>query len=252
MRHPSARRRAVTATLGVVALAAVLPLGLRAQSRSASTPAAGTAVQSGAPRASADTGKLLELEDYGRWNRITSPALSADGKWMTFTYSPNEGGQTILHVKELDGTRDYTASVGTPPAGGGRAGGGGRGGAGAGTPPPFSSDSRWAAYMVTPQARTAAGRGGRGRGGPATPPATGAAVAPEPAAVAHLELLNLATGEKIEFPGAASWKFSTDARWLAVKLTRPGAAAAVAANAAGAGGRGGAAAAPAAVGRAGS
>ena len=55
---------------------------------------------------------MLQLEDYARWNRITSPALSPDGKWMTFTYSPNEGGQTILHVKALDGGKDYTASVG--------------------------------------------------------------------------------------------------------------------------------------------
>ena len=67
--------------------------------------------------------KTLQLEDFARWNRITSPALSADGKWMTFTYSPNEGGQTILHVKALDGSKDYTTTVGG--GAGGRAGGGG-------------------------------------------------------------------------------------------------------------------------------
>ena len=109
--------------------------------------------------------KVLRLEDFAQWNRITSPALSPDGKWMTFTYSPNEGGQTILHVKALDGGKDYTASVGNA-AGGGRAGGapGGRGGGGGGNAPSFSSDSRWAAYMVTPEGRGGAGRGGAGRG----------------------------------------------------------------------------------------
>ena len=165
--------------------------------------------------------KVLRLEDFAQWNRITSPALSPDGKWMTFTYSPNEGGQTILHVKALDGGKDYTASVGNA-AGGGRAGGapGGRGGGGGGNAPSFSSDSRWAAYMVTPEGRGGAGRGGagRGRGGQQ-------ATAPQEApTVAHLELLNLASGEKVSIPNAASWKFSSDAHWLAVKLNRaPGA-----------------------------
>ena len=142
---------------------------------------------------------------------------------MTFTYSPNEGGQTILHVKALDGTQDYTASIGSA-SGGGRAGGaaGGRGGGGGGGAPSFSSDSRWAAYMVTPEGR-GAGRGGAGRGrGGAQAAASGAQEAPT---VAHLELLNLASGEKAAIPNAGSWKFSSDAHWLAVKLNRaPGAA----------------------------
>jgi dipeptidyl aminopeptidase/acylaminoacyl peptidase len=161
--------------------------------------------------------KILQLEDFARWNRITSPALSPDGKWMTFTYSPNEGGQTILHVKALDGTKDYTASVGTA-AGGGRAGGapGGRGGGGGGNAPSFTGDSRWAAYMVTPEARGGTGRGGAGRGRGGQP---GAAPQEAPA-VAHLELLNVASGEKVAIPNAASWKFSNDAHWLAVKLNR--------------------------------
>jgi dipeptidyl aminopeptidase/acylaminoacyl peptidase len=173
--------------------------------------------------------KVLQLEDFARWNRITSPALSPDGKWMTFTYSPNEGGQTILHVKAVDGTTDYTASVGNA-AGGGRAGGppGGRGGGGAGNAPSFTGDSRWAAYMVTPEARGGGGRGGagRGRGGQG-------AASQETPAVAHLELLNLASGEKVTIPNAASWRFSSDSRWLAVKLNRaPGASPQAAAGAA--------------------
>ncbi len=206
--------------------------------QSTTAPAAG-ASNASSSKAPSDR-KVLQLEDYARFNRITSPALSPDGKWMTFTYSPNEGGQTILHVKAFDGTKDYTASVGGG-AGGGRAGGGapgGRGGGGGGNTPSFTSDSRWAAYMVTPEGRGAAGggRGGRGRG--AQTPAAGE----DAPTVAHLELLNLASGEKVAIPSAASWKFSSDARWLAVKLARAPAAAATAesAGAAGRGGRGGA------------
>jgi dipeptidyl aminopeptidase/acylaminoacyl peptidase len=185
-----------------------------AQGQSAAESTAGASTRASARKPEP---KVLRLEDFAQWNRITSPALSPDGKWMTFTYSPNEGGQTILHVKALDGGKDYTASVGTA-AGGGRAGGapGGRGGGGGGGAPSFSSDSRWAAYMVTPEGRGGAGRGGagRGRGGQPT-------TAPQEApTVAHLELLNLASGEKVSIPNAASWKFSSDARWLAVKLNR--------------------------------
>lgn len=190
--------------------------------------------------------KILQLEDYARFNRITSPALSPDGRWMTFTYSPNEGGSTILHVKALDGAKDYTASVGSA-AGGGRAGGGapgGRGGGGAANLPAFTSDSHWTAYMVTPEGRGAggAGRGARGRGTQA--PAGGEEAA---ATVAHLELLNLATGDKVSIPNASSWKFSNDSRWLAVKLNRTPSTAATT-DAAPAGGRGGRVAAAAAAG----
>jgi len=201
-----------------VALVAAPFFAAQGQSAAESTVGASSGASVGRPEP-----KVLRLEDFAQWNRITSPALSPDGKWMTFTYSPNEGGQTILHVKALDGGKDYTASVGNA-AGGGRAGGapGGRGGGGGGGAPSFSSDSRWAAYIVTPEGRGAAGRvgAGRGRGGQQT-------TAPqETPTAAHLELLNLASGEKVSIPNAASWKFSSDARWLAVKLNRaPGAAA---------------------------
>jgi dipeptidyl aminopeptidase/acylaminoacyl peptidase len=209
-RSPFSLPRFHAASLAVVLAAAPV---LVAHGQSAAEATAGAS--SGASAKKTES-KVLRLEDFAQWNRITSPALSPDGKWMTFTYSPNEGGQTILHVKALDGGKDYTASVGTV-AGGGRAGGapGGRGGGGGGAPS-FSSDSRWAAYMVTPEGRGGAGRGGtgRGRGGQQT------TTPQEAPTVAHLELLNLASGEKVSIPNAASWKFSSDARWLAVKLNR--------------------------------
>ena len=135
-------------------------LALGAQTRPGTT-------QQGEPAAKRpDNVKALQLEDFARFNRITSPALSDDGKWMTFTYSPNEGGQTILHVKALDGSKEYTAVVGS--GGGGRAGGGGGGrGGGGGNAPSFSDDSKWAAYAVSPAGRAGGAngaRGGRGRG----------------------------------------------------------------------------------------
>src|SRR5262245_44064261 len=181
-----------------------------AHAQSASESTAGAS--NGAPAKKPEP-KVLRLEDFAQWNRITSTALSPDGKWMTFTYSPNEGGQNVLHVKALDGSKDYTVSMAN---GGGRAGGGGggRGGAGGGGAPSFTDDSKWAAYMVTPGGRQGAGggnagRGGRGRGGGAPARAEGE---DQQSNVAHLELLNLETGDKVAIPSASQWKFSGDAR----------------------------------------
>ncbi len=156
--------------------------------------------------------KVLNLEDYGRWNRITSTAVSRDGRWLTFTYSPNEGEQ-MLHAKALDGEKEYTVSLGSVTGGAGR---GGRGGGGGGAPQ-FSDDSRWIAYFVRPPERQAGARG-RGRG---TPPDAGArGAAQTQAASGRLELLNLATGEKTSVPNAASWRFSKDSRWLATLINK--------------------------------
>ncbi len=207
-----------------LAIAAAPLLGLNAQGRSGGS----TAGQQPAPAARvADGSKILNLDDYARWNRIGGTAISADGKWMSYTLTPNEGGEPTLHVKALDGDKAYTVALG-PAAGGGAAGGrGGRGGAagGGGNSPQFSDDSRWFTYFVNPPA---AGRGGgRGRGGPTPAPtpapggrgATPAAQA-APARPGHLEILNLATGAKDSIPNAASWKFSKGSKWLAVRLNR--------------------------------
>lgn len=147
------------------------------------------------------TKKVLNVGDYGRWNRITSTAISNDGKWMSYAYAPNEGDVT-LHVKQLDGDKVHTLAVGGPGAGGGRGGGGG-GGA-----PTFSDDSHWIAYYVNPS--EAAGRGGRaGRG--AAPAST----------QRRLELLQVETGVKTIFPNPASFSFSKGSKFLAVKSNRP-------------------------------
>ena len=179
---------------GLFAAALLVPpfLGIGAQGR-ASSPA-GT--QQATPAAgAADGSKVLNLEDYGRWNRISSSAISNDGRWMSYTLTPNEGDPT-LYIKELDGDKTYTVALGAAPAGAARGGGGGRGGAGGGgNAPQFSDDSRWAAHFVNPAGARGGGRGGRGGPAPA-PGGRGAATAVQtPPTPGHLELLNLATGE---------------------------------------------------------
>ena len=167
--------------------------------------------------AAAQALKVLNLPDYGRWNRITSTALSPDGKWMSYAYQPNEGDAT-LYVKQLDGDKVFTIPIGSAPAAAADGGGGGRGGAGAGVQ--FSDDSRFVGYYVNPP-EAAGGRGGRaggggGRGGPPQAGAPGAA----PRAVRRFELLDLTNGEKFAVPNGASFKFAKGSAWLAVRLSK--------------------------------
>src|SRR5665213_1476615 len=67
--------------------------------------------------ANAQSLKVLNLPDYGRWNRITSTALSPDGKWISYAYQPNDGNATLF-IKQLDGDKVFTIPVGAAPAAG--------------------------------------------------------------------------------------------------------------------------------------
>ncbi len=148
--------------------------------------------------------RVLTVAEYGRWNRVTSTAISNDGKWVSFAYTPNEG-DVKLHVKELDGTREHVIQLGAQ----GTGGRGGFGGGAAGVT--FSDDSRWIAYYVNP-ATPPGGRGAPGRGGRGST-STGAATR-------HLELLELSTGARVEFPNPASFAFSTGSGFFTVKAGR--------------------------------
>ena len=160
-------------------------------------------VQTATPQGSArndPTGKkVLGLADIGRWNRITNAALSADGVWMTYTYSPNEGDGTLF-VKQLDGTKSYSIPVGSAPV--------------------FSDDSKFVGYFVSPPSAGGAGRGGRGGGG------RGQAVGLAPGATPQrrFELLDLSSGDKYSVPDAQTFKFSKGSKFVAVRTNKANAA----------------------------
>lgn len=123
-----------------------------------------------------------------------------------------------MHVKQLDGDKLYPIQAGAAPQPGG--GGPGGFGGGGGTPGPrFSDDSRFVGYYVNPPSRDSAWRGGRpggpGAQRPGIPGATGGARSQR-----RFELLDLASGDKFAVPNAASFQFSADGRWLAVRLNR--------------------------------
>jgi len=211
-------------------LALALPVALLTASPSARQQAGGGGTAAPpAPKTAPDGKKVLTLADYGPWKRITSTAISDDGKWVTYTLTPNDGDET-LYVKQLDADRLYTIPIGSPAAGGGRGGGGGGGrGGGGGQSVQFSDDGRWIGYYVNPPARAAGrgrngagGRGAAGRGAPApqpgaTAPAPGNGSA-NPDAVRRFELLDLSSGAKYAVPNAGGFQFSKGSSWLAIKM----------------------------------
>ncbi len=202
----------------LVLLAAGLLFGVAAQA-----PQTGPVTQTN----SETSKKVLTLADYGKWNRISSAALSPDGKWTTYTYQPNTGDATLF-VKEMDGDKMHTVPLGSAGgAGGGRGGPGGGGGAAGGGGAQFSDDSRWIGYIVNPPAPAA--RGGARGGAPGAVPggARGAArggseagAAPAARPARRFELLELASGVRYSVPNPATFRFSKGSRWLAVRLNR--------------------------------
>ena len=222
MRSPRSRWHFLLATTLIVVPAT------QAFAQSTQTAAATRAAASETRSGPGDPKKVLTLADYGRWNRIVQTAISPDGKWMTYAYQPNDGDVT-LYVKEIDGSKVYTIAAGAPPQAGGGGGGAGFGGGGANTPV-FSDDSRWVGYYVNPPGRPA-GRGGArpggagapggapGRGGPANPDAAQASGRPT-GATRRFELLDLQSGEKFTVPNPASFTFSENGRWLAVRTAK--------------------------------
>ena len=73
--------------------------------------------------------KLLKLEDYPRWKHLSSPAISPDGKWMSYILRPN-GGDGTLVIRSLSNSKIFEKLNAQQTA--------------------FAGDSQWAAYMIAP------------------------------------------------------------------------------------------------------
>ena len=79
---------------------------------------------------SAQDQKALALEDYKEWNRVTNTAISPNGQWMTYAYSPNEGDTATFSLRKIEGEVVYSTlnakSIN------------------------FSNNSEWLAFLVDP------------------------------------------------------------------------------------------------------
>ncbi len=176
----------------ILAFMATAAIALPAHAQNAATAAPPAAASKAEPGAK----KVLGLADIGRWNRIGNAALSADGKWMTYVQTPNEGDGTLF-VRQLDGTKTYSIPVGSAPV--------------------FSDDSRFVGYFVAPPT-PAGGRGGRGGRGGGRGQAGDAAPAAAPQR--RFELLDLATGDKYSVPDGMTFKFAKGSHFLAVRTNK--------------------------------
>jgi dipeptidyl aminopeptidase/acylaminoacyl peptidase len=216
MKPTSVIRRVVIAAAFAYVCAPLFVRAEQAGQVQQSVPAAGGAT---ATAPIANGARPIALADYGRFRRITGASISADGKWMLHTVSPNEGDATLF-IQSLDTSTKYEIPRGTGAS--------------------FSDTARWVAYFVAP----ASGRGGRGTGGRGagnqpgvaqTAPTQGGAQSQQRA----FEVLDLSSGSKTSFPGVASFSFSPDGEWLLLRPQTAGPATAAPEAGAGRGGRGG-------------
>ncbi len=126
--------------------------------------------------------KVLDSNDYERWRRLTGAAISDDGKWVTYGYrklNTLDPGVT-LHLKALGEDTEFEVQRGSSAQ--------------------FSDDSRWAAYFVDP----AHEQPSQPRRRQATRPR-------------QVQLLNLASGERVTWSNARDFQFAVGSGFLAVK-----------------------------------
>ncbi|MEO6236079.1 MAG: S9 family peptidase, partial [Vicinamibacterales bacterium] len=144
----------------------------------------------------------VEVEDVIAWKSLGAPVLSNDGQWFAYRLAPQEGDAEVVVRQARGGDKTMRFPVGEVP----QATGGGRGGpATASSPVAFSDDAKWVAFSTYPT-RAAAQRLKRQR----RPIQSGVMV------------LNLATGEKKEYPKIRRFAFSGESSgWVALHRYGP-------------------------------
>ncbi|MEM7261941.1 MAG: hypothetical protein AAF488_08110 [Planctomycetota bacterium] len=131
-----------------------------------------------------DEKKVLTIEDYAKWRRLSSPTISPDGSWVGYGVAAYQKDAT-LHLKQLDGEKTHEIERGTRPT--------------------FSDDGRWAVVTIAAPRKSGSG-GGRSGGSESKPMPT--------------ELLELATGEKVTWKNVSSARFAEAGGLLVLKKRR--------------------------------
>lgn len=122
--------------------------------------------------------KVLTVDDYDRWSRIGSTALSDNGEWMSYSYSPN-GGDDTLYIKNIESGKIYREPYCSNPQ--------------------FSDDSEWIAYKRNLRSKEA-----------------DALRKSKKPVYSKGVLLNLKTGEKLEWDKVNDISFSAGTGWLVI------------------------------------
>ncbi len=122
------------------------------------------------------------IDDYGRWQSITSTAISDDGTWMTFGYR-KEKSDDFFYAQSLTSDKKYEIPRGSRPL--------------------FSDNSKWLITIVS------------------LPWKEADKLRKEKKPVPNkAQLINLQTGDKITWDNVASFNFSKGSRFLAGKKTK--------------------------------
>ena len=122
--------------------------------------------------------KSLTLEDYAQWNSIRNTAISPNGNYMTYAYTPNDGDAT-LHIRKIDADTLRTAVNAKQVA--------------------FSVNSKWLAYLVDPTKKAA----------------EKLKKAKKPV-LSDLQLLNIESNSLTEVTSVKGFSFSKTSRFIAI------------------------------------
>lgn len=122
------------------------------------------------------------IDDYARWQSITSTSISDDGTWLTFGYN-KEKSDGLFYIQNLNSDKRYDIPRGSRPL--------------------FSGDSRW--LMATVELPWKEAEKLRDERKPVPTKA---------------QLMNLQTGEVITWDNVVSFNFSKDSRFVAVKKAK--------------------------------
>ena len=191
----SIRLRLFFAVVLVTALPLIGPAARMEQAAAPQTPAKAQAPATAPAPTTAPAGKkTIGIEEITAWKNISTTALSNNGEWLAYRVAPQEGDAELI-VKNIASGKETKFTIGevgapTPAA--------------APTPPPpgiviggaavsFSDDSKWIAFNTGP-VRAEAQRLRRQRR-----PVQGG-----------VTLVNLASGEKKEYPRIRRFAFNGD------------------------------------------
>lgn len=139
-------------------------------------------------RASPKAPRPIDVLDILAWKGISGTALSTDGQWFAYRLSPMEGDGEVI-IRQTKGAKEYKF-----PAGEGRFG-----------PVSFSEDAKYCAFTVFPTAKEAK-----------------ALRKEKKPVVTKAALVNLATGDKVEYEKIKNFAFSREnPAWLALLKNPP-------------------------------
>ncbi|MFT6107986.1 MAG: dipeptidyl aminopeptidase/acylaminoacyl peptidase [Planctomycetota bacterium] len=132
--------------------------------------------------------RALEHDDYDKWNSLGGSSLSNDGQWVAFSVRPAKGA-TTLTIREVGSQKQYTIVGGSSAR--------------------FTSDSRFAAYVIQPDPEVLEKLREQDKGRDELPQS-------------KLEILDLTDGSHVTMNDVRSFSFPEEAPgWITYSPSKP-------------------------------